>query len=150
MAVDISSEMIGQILALAEVSRDAEVCGLLLGRKDGGQERVEAILPAANVAPDPTRRFELDPAVLLAAHRHARAGGPEIVGHYHSHPSGSVEPSAWDARMAHDDGALWLIVAPPAYALWRVADGGLHGRFYPENIRGLLHHDQDALASRTS
>jgi proteasome lid subunit RPN8/RPN11 len=132
MAVHISSEIIAQILALASASPDVEVCGLLLG--DG--ERVVQLLPAANVAGDPARRFEIDPVVLIAAHRQSRAGGRKLLGHFHSHPSGSVEPSACDAEMAGAEGTLWLIVSSDDYALWRVRNGGLHGRFVREAIIG--------------
>lgn len=132
MAVHISSEIIAQILALASASPDVEVCGLLLG--DG--ERVVELVPAANVAADPARHFEIDPAVLIAAYRQSRAGGSKLLGHYHSHPSGSVEPSACDAEMAGAEGTLWLIVSFHEYALWRVSGGGLHGRFVREEIIG--------------
>ncbi len=104
---------------MSEAAADAnEVCGLLFGQADG----IEAILPAANVAPDPTRHFELDPTVLIAAHRAARDGGPQIVGHYHSHPGGTAAPSATDAACAAPDGSLWLIVGGGAARLW-VATG---------------------------
>lgn len=99
-----------------------ETCGLLLGR-DGA---IDAILPAANVAADPARHFELDPAVLLRAHRAARLGGAPLLGHYHSHPSGVARPSATDAACATPDGSLWLIVAGSTARLWR-ADGGEGG-----------------------
>lgn len=101
-------------MALAAASRD-EICGLLLGREDA----IEAILPAANVAPDPARHFELDPAVLIAAHRAARRGGPAVIGHYHSHPSGVAAPSETDRACAAPDGSFWLIVGGREATLWR-------------------------------
>lgn len=128
MVVHISRDVLGQILAQATSTPSAEVCGLLLGR-DGS---IYEARPAANVAYDPARRFELDPAVLIAAHKAARAGGALILGHYHSHPGGDTRPSACDAAMAHADGALWLICAPNGgHALWQAGTGGLHGRFMP-------------------
>lgn len=110
--------MLEQIVALA--AADArEVCGLLLGTPD----RIEAIIPAANVAADPTRHFELDPAALIAAHRAARSGGRAIIGHYHSHPSGVAAPSPTDAACATPDGSLWLIVGAGEATLWRAGPG---------------------------
>lgn len=97
----------------AAADRD-EVCGLLFGHGD----RIEAIRPAANVAADPARHFELDPAALIAAHRAARAGGARIVGHYHSHPGGVPTPSAADAASARGDGGFWLIVGGGIARLW--------------------------------
>lgn len=130
MVVCISRVLLEALLARAAASPDAEVCGLLLGEGD----EVRAAPALANVAPDPARRFELDPAGLLAAHKAARFGGPAVLGHYHSHPSSTAEPSACDAAMALEDGALWLILAPPHWALWRAGDNGLHGRFAAEPV----------------
>lgn len=116
------------MMEAAAASPDREVCGLLLGA--GG--RVEALLPAANVAADPARRFEIDPLVLLRAHKAARRGGQAVLGHYHSHPAGKAEPSPCDAGQAHGDGALWLICTPGGdHGLWRAAGEGLHGQFVP-------------------
>lgn len=126
MVFRISSALLAQIIYQAAKSSHAEICGLLLGE---GNE-VREIRPAANVAPDPASRFEIDPATLIAAHRVARNGGMAVLGHYHSHPNGAIEPSPCDADMAPPDGALWLICAPDGrYALWRAGDAGLHGRF---------------------
>lgn len=126
MDVRISRTMLEEILVAAAGQRQ-EICGLLLG----GEGRIDAILPAANVAADPTRHFELDPAVLLGAHRAARAGGPRVVGHYHSHPSGYPVPSATDAACAVPDGSLWLIVGRGVARLWRAGpeEGGGGVRF---------------------
>lgn len=113
MKVRISRSLLEQIVHLA-AGQAQEVCGLLLG--EGG--RITAILPAANVAADPARHFELDPAVLIAAHRAARQGGLGVLGHYHSHPSGRAEPSRTDAACARPDGTLWLIVGGEGARLW--------------------------------
>ena len=118
MSVTISSLARDRIVALAAAD-DGEICGLVLGQAG----RIEAIAPAANVAADPARHFELDPAVLIAAHRAARSGGPKVIGHYHSHPSGVAIPSATDAACAMPDGTLWLIVAGEAVRLWRAQPG---------------------------
>lgn len=116
------------ILRAAAASPDREVCGLLLAHHGAALEA----MPCANVAADPAQRFEIDPAALIAAHRVARGGGPAVVGHYHSHPSGSPVPSPRDAADAGQDGVLWLIVADGAARLWRsVAGGAVEGRFDP-------------------
>ena len=133
VGIAISSELLRQIVAHAGGSAD-EVCGLLFG--DAG--RVSAVQACANVAADPARRFEIDPVALIAAHRAARAGGAGVIGHYHSHPSGSPVPSPRDAADALTDGALWLIVAAGEVRAWcAVAEGAVKGRFDPValNIR---------------
>ncbi|EQB11478.1 M67 family metallopeptidase [Sphingobium lactosutens] len=118
MKVEIARGVLAQIRALSAADRN-EVCGLLLGSAG----RIDALAPAANVASDPSRHFELDPAVLIAAHRAARNGGPVIIGHYHSHPSGVAVPSATDTACAAPDGALWLIVADGVARLWVAGPG---------------------------
>ncbi len=126
MVVHISRDVLGQILVRAAATPEMEICGLLLG----GEGRIVEARPASNVADAPSTRFELDPAVLISAHKAAREGGAQVIGHYHSHPGGSTNPSVCDAAMAADDGVLWLICAPHgSYALWRAGTGGLHGRF---------------------
>jgi desampylase len=116
MTFEISSELRATLLWHAQQAPGKEVCGLLLGE---GQT-VQHILPAANVAADPARQFEIDPAVLITAHRNARDGGPAIIGCYHSHPNGRVEPSAEDRAMMLEPGWLWLIIANAAVLGWQV------------------------------
>lgn len=94
-----------------------------------GADGVERASVEANVSDDPTRRFEIDPAALIAALRAERAGGERVIGYWHSHPSGDATPSATDAAMAAADGKIWVIVAGEAVTAWRAAAGGLHGRF---------------------
>lgn len=126
MRCSISSEALAAIRAHAAAAHPLEACGLLLGQGD----RVTIAEPAANVADRPEVAFEIDPGVLIAAHRAARAGGPLVLGCYHSHPRGDAMPSIVDAAAAAADGQLWIIVAGDAVRGWRaVADGALHGRF---------------------
>lgn len=128
MAVRISRTLLDRILADAAHAANVERCGLLLG-----EEHIEEVRFAPNVAADPRYHFELDPSILIAVHKAARAGGAGILGHYHSHPSGEAIPSATDARCAPADQSLWLLVAGGKAALWRaVAAGPLHGRFQAE------------------
>lgn len=120
MRAEISRAALAAIRAHAAADRAVEACGLLLG----AGLRVAVAQPVANVAPDPARHFEIDPAALFAAIRAARAGGPELIGYYHSHPSGVAAPSARDAADAAADGKLWLIVADGVVTGWRAVAGG--------------------------
>ncbi|MEG3166025.1 M67 family metallopeptidase [Sphingomonas sp. PB2P19] len=120
MGVSISSGLLATLIAAADASPDAEICGLLLGAGDW----IAAAEPCANVAPNPARTFEIDPAALFAAYRRARGGGPAVVGHYHSHPSGAPVPSPRDAAQAMGDGALWLILGGGKARLWRSVEVG--------------------------
>ena len=112
-------------MAEAAASPD-EICGLLFG----GGSSIEAARPCRNIAADPRRFFEIDPAALLAAHRAARAGGPVPVGCYHSHPGGDAMPSERDAADAEANGWLWVIVAAGEMRAFRAVEhGATRGRF---------------------
>lgn len=125
MKIGISRAAFDQILAHAAENAAEEVCGLLLGSPD----TIEMALPAPNVAVDRKRMFELDPVILLHTHRAARAGGPTVLGHYHSHPEGTAKPSLHDAAFAKT-GQLWLIVAKGRAALFAARrEGPIQGRF---------------------
>ena len=120
MSVTISSELLRRLVAEAAASPDAEVCGLLFG----AEGRIEMAEACANVALNPARAFEIDPTALFAAHRHARSGGMAVIGHYHSHPTGSPVPSPRDAAQAMGDGAVWVILGVGAARAWRSVEVG--------------------------
>jgi len=129
--VEISSDVLARIAREAADSLHAEVCGLLFGTPG----RIADAQACRNVAADPSRWFEIDPAALIAAHRLARNGGPQIVGHYHSHPSGRALPSPRDAIAATPDGGLWLIATHDEVRAWRaVIDGPVEDRFAHEPL----------------
>ena len=115
MPFELSSDVVACMLAEAQRAHPLECCGVLLGSDDG----VTGSLPARNVHPDPARHFEIDPQVLIDAHRAARSGGPRVVGYYHSHPNGLARPSATDSALAANDGAIWAIIAVGRITLWR-------------------------------
>ncbi|WP_133364717.1 M67 family metallopeptidase [Qipengyuania sediminis] len=121
MTVTVTSEVLAALLAEARAGGSHEVCGLLYGSENA----IAAHCPCANVHPEPHHRFEIDPAALVGAHRAMREGGPRLIGYYHSHPAGPLEPSATDEALAAKDGMLWAIVGERRVTLWRAGDDGL-------------------------
>ncbi len=120
MTIEVTSGTIATLLAEATKAAPRECCGLLLGK---GLRVLEAC-PAANLAADPLRHFEIDPAALIAAHRAERSGGPQLLGYYHSHPAGHPLPSATDCEHASGDGRVWAIVAGGEVRFYRDGPGG--------------------------
>jgi proteasome lid subunit RPN8/RPN11 len=120
MMLEISREALGAIRSDAAASPEVEVCGLLLGEG----LRVDRVVACRNVAEHPATTFEIDPQALIAAHKVARGGGPAVIGHYHSHPTGKAEPSARDAAGAMGDGAVWIIVGVGHVSAWRSSSLG--------------------------
>ncbi len=115
MGLKLSRQQRQQLLDWAEQAAPHECCGLLLGQDSD----VELIELASNVAADTRRRFEIDPAALIAAKKEARRGGLQILGYFHSHPNGLAVPSVEDARQAANDGRYWLIIANDGISLWQ-------------------------------
>lgn len=126
MTLRISSDVIDRIIAEAARFHDREVCGLLFGSAG----LVSGMQSCRNVARDPAATFEIDPQQLVDAHRAARAGGPAVIGCYHSHPSGVAVPSMTDAALAAADQSIWLIAAGRGIGAWRAVERGrIHDRF---------------------
>ncbi len=126
MDIEVTSGAIATLLEEAALAATEECCGLLLGQ--GG--RVEEVRSAANIAPDPLRHFEIDPAALIAAHRAERAGGAQLAGYYHSHPAGHPLPSATDCEHASGDGRVWAIIAGGEVTFWRDGENGFAALSY--------------------
>ena len=120
MALHLSSSDWRQLLDWAESAGDHECCGLLRGEGD----RVAAVQLAQNVAADPTRHFEIDPAALFSAGKDVRSGGIPVLGYFHSHPNGVAAPSATDVAQAAPDGQFWLIIAAGAITAWQPVVAG--------------------------
>lgn len=113
-------EAVDRLLREADRAHPREACGLLLG----SEGRIERVVPAYNVHPEPHRRFEIDPQALIDAHRAARGGAADVLGYYHSHPAGPAEPSATDRAAAAGDGRIWAIIGRGEVRLWRDGDEG--------------------------
>lgn len=118
--LNVTSGAIATLYEEAARAAPAEACGLLLG--DGGG--VARAVVCANVAADPLRHFEIDPAALIAALRAERQGGAAVLGYWHSHPTGHPLPSATDCEHAGGDGRVWAIVGENAIGWFRDTPGG--------------------------
>jgi desampylase len=119
MQVVISRQQQQILQQWAEVAKPAECCGLLFGHKG----RVESTELTKNVALDSNRNFEIDPSRLIAAMRAMRHKGPELIGHFHSHPTGKAEPSKRDLDAAFNDGRIWLIMGSGEMRAWKAVPG---------------------------
>ena len=104
-AVRLSAAQRAELLRLARAALPGEACGLLLGSTRGGRVLVERIVGARNVAEQPLSRYRVDPLTQLEHERAADAGGPGVVGAWHSHPRTGSEPSAADRSAATEPAA---------------------------------------------
>ncbi len=95
-----------------------ECCGILRGVRRVAGGLIEQVVPADNIAEgDRTRSYKIDWNTLLSTLRLARDGPRQLVGFYHSHPDGSINPSESDGRQAWP-GLIYLIVS------MRIQEGG--------------------------
>tara|TARA_A100001037_G_scaffold101034_2_gene92049 strand:- start:1246 stop:1746 length:501 start_codon:yes stop_codon:yes gene_type:complete len=110
-AVRLSTECHRTVVDHAERSFPQECCGLLIGEEANGLVQVAEIHESENLANDPGRRFEVDPALRLKLQRSLRGSGHRIIGIYHSHPDGPAHPSPRDLEAAWEPELVWLIMS---------------------------------------
>lgn len=119
MRLFLASPVRTTLLEAAAAVDPREACGLLFGVAVADGLAIRSASVAANVAADPERFFEIDPAHLFAVQRAARSGGPRPVGVWHSHPQGPARPSAADRAGVTRADWVWLIVAGQELSAWR-------------------------------
>ena len=102
----IRQDVLDRIVAHALEDLPNECCGLLIGNA----EIVEDASRARNTRRSRTR-FQVEPADHFAAIRRARAASLEIVGAYHSHPSGPSGPSDTDRARLTDPSMFHVIIS---------------------------------------
>ncbi|QKG93480.1 M67 family peptidase [Halorubrum sp. SS7] len=106
---------------------EAEVCGVLAGDRgtDGDPSVVTETHPAENVADTPEIRYRMDPETQLELIETVEAAGRDVVGFYHSHPTGPTHPSETDAARATWPDRSYVICALDGYPFvgsWRWRD----------------------------
>ncbi|MGZ8222989.1 MAG: Mov34/MPN/PAD-1 family protein [Methylobacter sp.] len=105
--IQIPRKITNQLLHLAQISPDLEVCGLI-GSKNG---LPSSCYPVQNTAENPQQRFQLDPAQQISAMAKMRDQGEQLFAIYHSHPDAPATPSATDLELASYPEALYLIIS---------------------------------------
>ena len=111
-----------ELLDHARAGAPIEVCGVLAGRFDEAESRVEVAYPASNAAAKRRTRYRIDDEELLALLERIEGEGQETVGFYHSHPNGPPAPSEIDRERATWDGRSYVIVSlgsEPTIRSWR-------------------------------
>lgn len=99
------------LLEEARRSLPNECCGLLGGRG----HQVLQVYPATNELASAVA-YEVPPRELFVLFRRLRAENLELVGLYHSHPTGHNAPSARDCERAYYPDVAYVIVSPRADA----------------------------------
>lgn len=105
--IHIPRKITNQLLHLAQLSPNAEICGLI-GSVNGTPNRC---YPIDNCAEHPETHFLLDAKQQIAAMKQIRDNGEELFAIYHSHPTAPAFPSPTDLEMASYPEALNLIIS---------------------------------------
>lgn len=119
----------------AQRGRPAEVCGILGGAFDDDHSVVRSVHEARNVAEPPETRYAIAPEEQLELMERIDDSGEDVVGFYHSHPSGPAEPSATDAARAtwaNRSYVIATVAGEPSVKSWRW--NGTDERFVAEEI----------------
>lgn len=89
-----------------------EACALLVGLEhQDGRRVISRVELARNIAEDPLRYFEVDPACRIRLEKELRQKDERILGLFHSHPDGVARPSDTDAQRIYEKDLSWLIAA---------------------------------------
>ncbi|MDD1613629.1 MAG: M67 family metallopeptidase [Methylococcaceae bacterium] len=105
--IHIPRKITNQLLHLAQISPDFEICGLI-GSKNGLPTHC---YPIKNSAELPQQRFLLDAGQQISAMAKMRELGEDLFAIYHSHPTASALPSTNDLESASYPEALYLIIS---------------------------------------
>lgn len=100
-------QIVNGILSLAQSKTDQEVCGLISQDKNQNM----TLIPIPNIAKDPEKFFEMDPASTIKAMKNIRENDSVLFAIFHSHPHTPAQPSKTDIEQAGYPEALYLIVS---------------------------------------
>lgn len=106
-----------------------EACGILAGRN----RKVEKVYSCKNVSKNPSSHYAIAPEELIEIFNNVEASGLEILGFYHSHPSGPTSPSNIDLSEASWHDHSYVILHSSGMGSWRWNEE--KGRFTREEIR---------------
>ena len=105
--IQLSRKITNQLLHLAQISPEQEVCGLI-GSTNG---IASSCYPVENVAEQAETRFQLDPKQQINAISSMREKNEELFAIYHSHPTAPAIPSETDIKLASYPDTVFLIIS---------------------------------------
>lgn len=105
--IQIPRKITNQLLHLAQISPDFEICGLI-GGKNGLPVHC---YPIKNSAELPRQRFLLDAGQQISVMAKMRELGEDLFAIFHSHPTSPALPSTHDLELAAYPDVLYLIIS---------------------------------------
>jgi [CysO sulfur-carrier protein]-S-L-cysteine hydrolase len=105
--MQLSRKLTNQLLHLAQISPNDEICGLIGGKNN----HPTTCYPIKNVATHPQQQFLLDAEQQIATMITMREHGEDLLAIYHSHPKSPAVPSPTDLELAAYEDATYLIIS---------------------------------------
>lgn len=105
--IQLSRKITTQLLHLAQISPELEVCGLI-GSKNG---IACSCYPVENTAEPAETRFQLNAKQHINAISTMRERNEQLFAIYHSHPTAPAIPSATDIKLANYPDTIFLIIS---------------------------------------
>jgi [CysO sulfur-carrier protein]-S-L-cysteine hydrolase len=106
--IEIPRKIIQQLLHLAQLSPEIEICGLISADQNGTPV---TCFPITNSAETPHNRFLMHPGQQIAAMKTIRETGQNLFAVYHSHPTTPAYPSSSDLEQHSYPDLLQLIIS---------------------------------------
>jgi proteasome lid subunit RPN8/RPN11 len=113
----------------ARKERPNEACGILAGKEN----KVEKVYRCKNVSENPSSHYAIAPEELIRVFNDVEERNLEILGFYHSHPSGPLGPSSIDHATATWHGHSYVILHPGGAGSWKWDEG--NEQFIKEEVR---------------
>ena len=119
-------KLVNQILTHAQQHEHTESCGLISAQA-GTPMHYYAV---KNIASDPATHFEMEPKQQIAAMKHMREHGEDLLAIVHSHPATPPVPSVTDMHASAYPDAYYLIVSLNTKGVlelrgYRIIDGSM-------------------------
>jgi len=105
--ISIPRTLANRLLTLAQLSPEAEICGLISIKADNKYH----VYPIDNIASDKSCIFEMQPKQQIEAFKTIRETHEELFAVFHSHPHSAAIPSNKDINEAAYDSALNIIIS---------------------------------------
>ena len=106
--IQLPRKLTNQLLHLAQMSPETEICGLIGADAQG---LPVTCYPINNTASTPHNRFQLDSRQQISAMKTMRDQHQTLFAIYHSHPSAPALPSVTDIEHAAYPEAIHLIIS---------------------------------------
>ena len=124
-SLTLTNEQLQKMTAHVQSQAPLEACGLLAGR----DSQVESVLEVANQAQSEVR-YVMDPLEQLYAFEWIESNGQELLGIFHSHPSGPEVVSPSDIAQAAY--AVVYVILAPVNGSWRTRGFWIENGGYSE------------------